>query len=132
MSPLLFSLFVKDIEEFLANKGVESVDFYNDVLNRYLKLFVVMYADDTLIMANRPEKLQEALDNTEQYCNHWKLDINCAKTKITVFGQNVKDQSLYNFTYKGEKLEVVNSFKYLGVTLSAKGSYKQCITELKQ
>ena len=70
-SPLLFSLYVNDIEEFLADKGVESVDFYNDVLNRYSKFSVVMYADDTLIMANRPENLHVVSNNAEQYYNHW-------------------------------------------------------------
>ena len=67
----------------------------------------------------------------EEYCNKWRLSINCTKTKITVFGENVKDQEKYNFVYKGGKLEVVNSFKYLGVTFNWNGSFKNCIIDLK-
>ncbi len=43
-------------------------------------------------MANLTENLQHALNCVEMYCKKWKLDINCAKTKITVFGGKVKDK----------------------------------------
>ena len=83
-------------------------------------------------MANTPQQVQQALNNIEGFCDKWKLEVNCSKTKVTVFGENVKDQSKYNFMYKGEQLEVVNNFKYLGVTFTSKGSFKMCITDLKQ
>ena len=62
LSPLLFSLFVNGIEDFLLQHNCVNIDLHDETLNMYLKLFVLMYADDTLIMANSPENLQHALD----------------------------------------------------------------------
>ncbi len=90
-----------------------------------------MCADDILIIANSPQNLQHALNRAEMYCKKWKLDINCAKTKITVLGEKVKDQNKYNFMYQGEKIEIVNVFKYLGVICSHNGSFNQWILHLK-
>jgi len=131
LSPLLFALFVNDFEDFLIKNNCTHIDMYDDILNNYIKLFVLMYADDTLVMANTPHELQRALYLVERYCKKWKLDINCTKTKIIVFGEDVKDQSNYDFKYKGEKIDIVNNFKYLGVTFSCNNSFKECIVDLK-
>ena len=58
--------------------------------------------------------------------------MNGSKTKITIFGEKVKDQSKYSFKYKDEELEIVNCFKYLGVTFNQNGSFKDCIEDLKK
>ena len=132
LSPLLFSLYVNDLENYLVQKGCSSASLHSEDFNNYLKLFVLLYADDTLIIANTSSKLQQALNHVEQYCSDWKLDINCSKTKIIVFGEKIRDQSKYNFIYKGNALELVNEFKYLGITFSHNGSFRNCIKDLKQ
>ena len=45
-----------------------------------------MYADDTVILANSPDKLQAAINGMEKYCEKWKLEVNVSKTKIIIFG----------------------------------------------
>ena len=57
LTPLLVSLFVNDIEEFLLDSNCKYIDMYDDTLNNYLKLFVLMYTDDTLVMANSLQEL---------------------------------------------------------------------------
>ena len=50
MSPLLFTLYVNDLEEYLLSEGCSPLAFNEPRLDIYLKLFVLMYADDTVIM----------------------------------------------------------------------------------
>jgi hypothetical protein len=46
----------------------------------YLKLFILLYADDTVIFAESAEDLQAPLNIFEEYCSEWKLYINVSKT----------------------------------------------------
>ena len=48
------------------------------------------------------------------YCNTWDLKINIAKTKVLIFEKSNRYTN-YDFYLYNEKLEVVKSFKYLGV-----------------
>ena len=51
--------------------------------NIYL-FFKLLYADDTIVLAERPEDLQRALDILKIYCEFWGLDINVRKTKVMI------------------------------------------------
>jgi hypothetical protein len=55
LSPFLFALYLNDLDTFLTSKnaqGVKSIseDFEND-LQIYVKLFTILYADDTVLLA---------------------------------------------------------------------------------
>ena len=50
-----------------------------DKLNLYLKLFIILYADDTAIMAESAADLQKQLDSFSDYCDIWRLKINVEK-----------------------------------------------------
>jgi hypothetical protein len=41
-------------------------------LGFYIKIFIILYADDTVIMSETEEGIQQALLNFEQYCDLWK------------------------------------------------------------
>ena len=59
LSPLLFSIFLSDLRDYLSTKynGLSIItknisDLLNDInLDTYLKLYVLLYADDTVIVA---------------------------------------------------------------------------------
>ncbi|XP_071123270.1 uncharacterized protein [Mytilus edulis] len=80
LSPLLFSIYLNDLELFLQNKNIEGLCTISDELeielNVYLKLFVILYADDTVLMAESQIDLQRQLDSLYEYCELWKLRIN--------------------------------------------------------
>ena len=86
LSPLLFSLFVNDLETYLEEKNNNFLNFEDETCNNFLKLMVLMYADDTIILSNSAAGLQKALNDLSKYCNKWKLAVNSDKTKVTVFG----------------------------------------------
>ena len=68
LSPFLFTVFLNDLETFLSqsqkHKGIE----LEGDLVAFLKLFVLLYADDTVILAESSADLQGALDTYASYC----------------------------------------------------------------
>ena len=56
----------------------------------FLKVFLLLYADDTVIFSDNELDMQHALYVFENYCSEWKLTVNTAKTKIMIFGQGRK------------------------------------------
>ena len=51
LSPILFSLFLNDLEDYMSSNGCNGFEFNmeDNQLNAYLKLMVLLYADDTVI-----------------------------------------------------------------------------------
>ena len=56
----------------------------DDDIAVYLKLYM-LYADDTMIMAESGCELQAALNAAYHYCTLLKLAINTQKTKVMIF-----------------------------------------------
>ncbi len=44
-----------------------------------------MYADDTILIADREENLQKAIKCMETYSGTWKLIVKETKTKVMIF-----------------------------------------------
>jgi hypothetical protein len=81
----LFSIFLNDL--FLSIWGIplENIrDKLESELRVYYKLFVILYADDTVILSESKDGLQKALDIVESYCEIWKLQGNVNKTKVMI------------------------------------------------
>ena len=123
LSPVLFSIFLNDIELYLQAKNHTGVEFEleNDDMFFYFKFLVLLYADDTAIICDRPDEFQTSLNYFVSYCKIWKLNINYDKTKIVIFGARKTD--LYCFTMEETIIEIVKSYKYLGVLMSSNGSF---------
>ena len=66
------------------------------ILTFFLYLFLLLYADVTIVLAECPEDLQRALDILKIYCEFWGLDINVRKTKVMIFswGKNQKNAEI--------------------------------------
>ena len=95
LSPILFSLFLNGLVQFMSNsynglttlsEDIASV-LSNDDIELFFKLYLLLCADDTVIFAESPEKLQIALDTMRSYCDTWKLQVNVSKTKVVVFSK---------------------------------------------
>ena len=119
LSPLLFSLFLNDIEEQFILSGFDGID-----LNMF-KMFMLLYADDIVIFSNTAEELQYGLNLLSEYCAKWKLKVNVSKSKILIFRAGGLLPRNLSFSYEGEVLEIVKSFKYLGIVFTAGGSFSE-------
>lgn len=126
LSPLLFSLYVNDLEDFLQSKnivGLKSIsDEIESELNLFLKLFTILYADDTVLLSESPTDLQKQLDSLNNYCNIWKLKVNVDKSKIVIFSKGRLPNNM-SFKYNDINIDIVSEFTYLGVLLSRSGSF---------
>ena len=131
LSPLLFALYVNDLEDYLKANGCNPIDLnFDDRILNYFKILCILYADDTVIFANSEFGLQKALDSLENYCKIWRLNINCSKTKILIFCGK-KSNYEYPFKLNNQLLEHVSSYKYLGITFSFNGKFNNGVKELK-
>ena len=64
LSPILFAIYLNDFQESLSKnyQGLHTLagDFQNE-LELFMKLYILLYADDTIIMAESHDDLQAAL-----------------------------------------------------------------------
>ena len=56
LSPLLFPFLFNDIQEQLIEHNCSYLNFNDDLVNAYLKLLVLMYADDTILLSDSEQK----------------------------------------------------------------------------
>jgi len=129
LSPLLFSIYLNDLQLFLQNvhTGLSVVnklatDKLDDSMSDFLKLYILLYADDTVLLAESAEDLQKSIDLMEVYCNQWKLNINISKTKITIFSRG-KIRKIPKFHFGETHLEVTDHYKYLGLIFNFNGKF---------
>ena len=107
--PVLFSM-----EKFLFDKLNQGM-LLDINTNEFVifKIIVLLYADDTIILADTADALQASLNSFFDYCRLWKLSVNIDKTKIIVFGSRRNQH--FNFKLGSNYIEIVDSYKYLGV-----------------
>ena len=123
LSPVLFSLFLNDLEQFLLqndNNYLNTQLNESDKLTDYITLLVLLYADDTLLLSSTAKGLQRALDSLFEYCSKWNLQVNSTKTKVMIF--NTRTNRL-KFYFGRSELENVNSMKYLGILFHKNGKF---------
>lgn len=124
LSPFLFSIYLNDLENYLRINDVSGIEctLHTDELFMFFKMFVLLYADDTVLLAKSSNDLQHALNAFESFCTEWKLTVNIEKTKIILFGRGKLKSSL-KFFYNNTQIEIVRQYKYLGVIFSRGGSF---------
>ena len=132
LSPLLFALYLNDFEIFIKDRfnGVDLLPqnmkelMFDKGIDVLLVLFSLLYADDTLILANNEKELQSALNAVSDYCKIWSLQVNISKTKIIIFSRG-KVRKFKSFIFNEGILEVVDDYTYLGVVFNYNNKFKK-------
>jgi hypothetical protein len=79
-------------------------------------VFLLLYADDQALLSQTGEGLQTALATLGRYCYQNYMNVNTDKTKAIVFTNSRILKSInFQFTYNNQNIELVDSFKYLGM-----------------
>jgi hypothetical protein len=67
LPPFLFSLFLNDFEDYFIHENVPGLNSISDELDSMLdilmKLFIILYGDDTVLMTESASNLQTLLDH---------------------------------------------------------------------
>ena len=93
------------------------------------KMFILLYADETVIFGETPTQLQSATDAMHDYCYRWDLTINVSKTKVIIFSRG-KVRRLPKFFFNGKEIETVFDFKYLGIKFNYNGKFNVAQNDL--
>jgi len=112
LSPLLFSLYISDIEDVLKEFGVSGID-----ISVRLTLHILMFADDMVLLAQSPKALQMKIKRLERYFDNLGLKVNLSKTQVVIFNRGGRLKNV-QFKYKTELIKIVNEYTYLGVKFS--------------
>ena len=116
ISPMLFDVFVDRLarEVRALNLGVPAAG---------KRLSLLLYADDIVLLADSQEELQRMLGAVQAFCRRWRVQVNMSKTKVMAFGASgVKN---LHIVWEGKKLEEVAEYKYLGLMIEKRGSWKK-------
>ena len=124
LSPILFSLFVNDIELFLQQNTNECFTLGQ------LSIYLLLFADDSVLISDTPTGLQQLLLAFEKYCEKWNLKVNVQKSKIVIFRRGRTLIEEINFTYSGNVIEKVNTLNYLGLVFTNNGSFQNALKTL--
>ena len=123
LSPVLFALFLNDLEIFLIQKNCRGIDidFSSDQLVLYLELFILLQADDTVIFGTDVESIQHSLNIFYEYSSLWKLNINFSKSKIMIFGSRNDDR--FHLKLGDNVLSICKELEYLGIYFTKTRSF---------
>ena len=83
-SPILYSLFIEDIELFLQQDPSSGLDVQE------ITVILLLFADDIVLFGESPKDLQNSLDRLYDYCMKWGLSVNIDKTEVMVFRKGVR------------------------------------------
>ena len=118
LSPFLFSIFLNDLESFFDNHDVSSLQTIDDLLaqhiDEFMKMFLLLYADDTLLFSETYDGMQKVLNVFNEYCKLWKLEVNQSKTKVVIFSKR-KFRPAAPLLFDGHDLEYTDCYSYLGI-----------------
>ncbi len=128
LSPLLFSLFISDMELSVLRPFDSGVNFqYQDFKEGQIPTPGLLYADDLIILARSAFCLRVRLKRLEEYVTRNKLTVNVSKCEVVVFGNN---REKFSFRFLKEVLPVRASCKYLGVTFGENSGIKSHLKSL--
>ena len=107
---------VTEVNTRVLGRGLKLVDG-ND--NEW-ELNQLLYADDTVVVADYERKLCQLVTEFGRVYERRKLRVNVGKNKVIRRTRN-EDGARLNAMLNGEALEEVDQFKYLGSVIAANG-----------
>ena len=117
---------------FYLNDIIQSINSNLDGIIHLdnIPMFLLLFADDAVLFSKNPNSLQSMLNDIETYCNDWNLNINVNKTKTVIFEKGRPTK--FDFYMYNSKVEIVDSFKYLGVHLYKNGKWNRTQARISQ
>lgn len=121
LSPALFNIYTEFIYKELTE--LPGIKVGGNIISN------LRYADDTALLANSEEELQDLVRQVEEKSSEYGLTMNPKKTKVMVIKNNNKELENINIHIDGKKLEQVKKYLYLGHIITEDG---RCDTEIRK
>jgi hypothetical protein len=88
LSPFVCAMYGNDIEIELNKQGCQSYEL------KMLNLYLLMYADDTVLFSENVQELQNMINVVNVCSNEYNLHVNLLKTKVVIFRNrgNIKSE----------------------------------------
>ena len=129
LSPMLFSLFINEIAPSVEQQqGMHGIQ----LLPGLVEIFLLLFADDIVLISDTPRGLQNQLDVLSSACKDLFLHINTDKTKVMVFRKGGFWGKHEKWHLNGKNIEVVNEYTYLGYTFTTKMSVTKGVDVLAE
>ena len=112
LSPSLFNLYTECI--FQSIEGMPGINISGNIVNN------LRYADDTVLIADNEQDLQNIVDTIHRQSKEFGLDMNVKKTKTMVISRKAEIPR-GSITVNNNILEQVKKFTYLGQNMYADG-----------
>ena len=125
LSPTLFNIFINDLCSSIKQSDLGiTIDDIN--------CSILMYADDVVLMAESENALQNMLNIVCQWMSKWSIGLNVKKSKCLHFRPNHVDKTDFDFNINDVKIDLTNTYKYLGVYFDEQLEFKENVTILSQ
>jgi hypothetical protein len=124
LGPLLFLIYINDLPQKSNNQSR-----------------LLLFADDLAILPahhllrlplrNLLRGMQRTLDECSKWCIKWKMKFNIKKSNIVIFSTSKHSSSFQPLLYLSKQsIPIANTYKYLGITLDSKLSFKTHINNI--
>jgi hypothetical protein len=114
-SPQLYVLYVESLVMDMYASGLASVTIGS------CPVHMLLFCDDIVLVANNPNQMNEKIEVLAKSFEKLGMEVNLSKTKILIFSKEKIDPNDYKFKWKGEDIEIVNEYVYLGVKFTSNG-----------
>ena len=111
LSPTLFSFLINELALDIAQNGMYGVQLTLDVV----QILIMLFANDVLLTSYCVAGLKRQIDILKHFADNFSMTVNMSKTKIIVFRKGGFLASNEVRRYGDDEVEVVNSYKYLGL-----------------
>ena len=122
LSPLLFTLCINSLISELRKTGV-------GIECSWQRVAALLYADDMVLFAEDEKTMRLGLRILQEWCDQWAVKVNAEKCGIMHMRKNGVKRTEEKFEMNGERIEVIEVYKYLGCTinqhLECKGMVKE-------
>ena len=123
LSPTLFKIFLERIM-------CEALDDHEDSVSIGGRLITYFrFADDIVVNAEEEGEVGVLIDRLDRTTTRYKMEIGPDKTKVMTNNPNGLQREI---KIKGQRLEEVESFKYLGAIISNEGSKPEILSRIAQ
>ncbi|KAK2178941.1 hypothetical protein NP493_522g01034 [Ridgeia piscesae] len=123
LSPTLFKIFLEKIMADALNDRERTVSIGSRTITN------LRFANDIDGLTGREEELADLMERLDKTSTAFGMQINAEKTKLMTNNANGISTDI---RINGEKLDCVNSFKYLGPIIADEGSKPEIIARIAQ